>query len=66
MLYVREDIPSNLVTEDINEIESCYFELNLHNNKGLIICSYNPHKRLIGSYLDSVSKTFDLCSLAQQ
>ena len=33
LLYVREDIPSNLITVDINPIESFYVELNLRNNK---------------------------------
>ena len=62
LLYVREDIPSNLITVDISPIESFYVELNLRNNKWLINCSYNPHKSLIGNYLDAVSKTLDLHS----
>ena len=41
LLYVREDIPSNLITVDISSIESFYVELNLPNNKWLINCSYN-------------------------
>ena len=68
LLYVREDIPSNLITVDINPgiklIESFYVELNLRNNKWLINCSYNPHKSLIGNHLDEVSKTLDLYSSA--
>ena len=64
LLYVREDIPSNLITVDINQIENFYVELNLRNNKWLINCSYNPHKSLIGNDLDAVSKTLDLYSSA--
>ena len=68
LLYVREDIPSNLITVDINPginlIERFYVELNLRNNKWLINCSYNPHKSLIGNDLDAVSKTLDLYSSA--
>ena len=68
LFYVREDIPSNLITVDINPgiklIESFYVELNLRNNKWLINCSYNPHKSLIGNHLDEVSKTLDLYSSA--
>ena len=60
LLYVREDIPLNLITVDISPIESFYVELNLWNNKRLINCSYNPHKSLIGNRLDAVSKTLDL------
>ena len=66
LLYVREDIPSNLITVDINPgiklIESFYVELNLRNNKWLINCSYNPHESLIGNHLDAVSKTLDVRS----
>ena len=62
LLYVREDIPSNLITVEINPIESFYVELNLCNNKWLINCSYNPHKSLIGNHLDPVSKTLDVHS----
>ena len=62
LLYVREDIPSNLITVDISPIESFYVELNLRNNKWLINCSYNPHKSLIGNHLAAVSKTLDFYS----
>ena len=60
--YVRDDIPSNLITVDTSPIESFYVKLNLRNNKWLINCSYNPHKSLIGNYLDEISKTLDLHS----
>ena len=59
MLYVREDIPSKLITVDINQIEKFYVELNLRNNKWLINCSYNPHESLEGNHVDAVSKTLD-------
>ena len=37
MLYVREDIPSNLLaTDEKSHIESFYVELNLRNEKWLI------------------------------
>ena len=66
LLYVREDIPSNLITVDINPginpIENFYVELDLSSNKWLINCSYNPHKSLIANDLDAVSKTLDLHS----
>ena len=62
MLYVREDIPSNLTTVDINPIESFYAELNLR--KWLLNCSYNPHKSLMGNHLDAVSNKLDLHSSA--
>ena len=63
MLYVREDIPSNLLaTDEKNHIESFYTELNLSNEKWLINCSYNPNKSMIGNHLDALSTYLDLHS----
>ena len=55
MLYIREDIPSNLLATDKEPIESVYVELNLRNEKYLINCSYNPHKTMIKNHLASLS-----------
>ena len=42
MLFVREDIPSNLLTIEEKKLGSFYVELNLRNNKWLVNCSNNP------------------------
>ena len=47
MLYVRADIPSNLLAFEDKPIESLFIELNLQNTKILINCSYNPHKSMV-------------------
>ena len=47
MLFVREDIPFNLLTIEEKPIERFYVELNLRNSKWLVNCSYNPHKNSI-------------------
>ena len=52
MLFLREDIPSNLLTIEEKPVESFYVELNLRNSKWLVNCSYNPHKNSIGNHLD--------------
>ena len=52
--------PSNLITVDINPIETFYVELILRNNKWLINCSYDPHKSLIGNHLDAKNKPLGL------
>ena len=44
MLYVRANIPSNLLAFEDKSIESLLIELNLQNTKILISCSFNPHK----------------------
>ena len=63
MLYVREDIPSNLLaTDEKNHIESFYAELNLSNEKWLINCSYNPNKSMTGNHLDALGTYLDLHS----
>ena len=63
ILYVREDIPSNLLaTDEKNHIESFFVELNLRNEKWLINCSYNPNKTVICNHLDALSTYLDLHS----
>ena len=54
-LYVREDIPTNL-------IERFYVEMNLCKDKWLINCSYNPHKNMIGNHLRALSEKLDIYS----
>ena len=52
ILNVSEDILSNLLaTDEKNDIESFYVELNLLNKKWLINCSYNPNKTMICNHL---------------
>ena len=51
MLYVRADIPSNLLAFEAKPIESLFVELNLQNTKILVNCSYNPHKSEIKKHL---------------
>ena len=50
--HCRENISSNLQT----------VELNLRNEKYLINCSYNPHKTMIKSHLETLSNFLDLHS----
>ena len=47
MLFVREDIPSNLIEAEAKPIEGFYVELNLRNDKWLLNCSYNPTKIML-------------------
>ena len=63
ILYVRGDIPSNLLdTDEKNHIESFYIELNLRYEKGLINCSYNPSKSMACNHLDTLSTYLDVHS----
>ena len=51
LLYVREDIPTNLIEIETKRIEGIYVEINLRNDKWLINCLYSPHKNMIGNHL---------------
>ena len=62
MLFVREDIPSNLLTIEEKPVESFYVDLKLRNSKWLVNGFYNPHKDSIGKNLDRVSESLDLVS----
>ena len=59
MLFVREDIPSDLDEAEAKPIESFYIELNLRNDKWLLNCFYNLHKNNIGNHFKAVSDFLD-------
>ena len=44
LVYIREDIPSNLIAIENKPIEIFFVELNLPDNKWLKNCSYNSQK----------------------
>ena len=62
LLYVREDIPTNLTEVETKPIEGFYVEINLRNDKWLINCSYNPHKNMIGNHLRALSEKLGIYS----
>ena len=62
MLYIREDIPTNLTEVEIKPIQGFYVEINLHNDKWLINWSFNPHKNMIGNHLRALSDKLDIYS----
>ena len=60
MLFLRNDIPSKMISIEKLPIESFLIELNLIKKKWLINCYYNPNNGNIESHLDSVSKSLDI------
>ena len=64
MLYVREDIPSNLLNVDSLPMECFYVELKLRSENWLINCSYNPNRIAIGNHLQTLSDFLDFHSLS--
>ena len=47
MVFVREDIPSKLISKETLDIEGIFIELNFRKKKWLLSCSYNPNKNTI-------------------
>ena len=46
ILYIREDIRSQLVSTESSQLEGFFVKINLQNKKKwLLCCSYNPKKR---------------------
>ena len=62
MLFVREDVPSDLLKIEEKPVVNLYVELNWPSNKWLVNWSYNPHKTSIGTHLDLISKSLDFFS----
>ena len=62
MLYVREDIPANLLSHDFSSAESFFIEIKLYKKKWLVNCSYNPHKSNIRKHLGIISRSLDALS----
>ena len=61
LLYIREDIPSNLVDTDVI-IEGFYIEISIKKKKWFLGCSCDPHKRFISSHLKELGKNLDFNS----
>ena len=51
ILYIREDIPSRLVSTKSCQVEGFLVEINLRNKKKCLLChSYNPKNDLIAHH----------------
>ena len=61
MLYVRQDIPSKLLSnnDQDSEIENIFVEINLHSKKWLICGTYNSKASHIKNYLQILSQRFN-------
>ena len=58
LLYVRDDIPSQLLTDYKikDNLELFFVEVNIQKKKWLLSCSYNPH---LNKCLDVYLKSYD-------
>ena len=57
MLFVREDIPSKLLSVENSPTEAFFVEINLRKEKWLFSCSHNPNREDIENHLETLSKT---------
>ena len=64
LLYVREDIPCNILKEYTPEkpTENFFVEINLRLRKWLLSCSYNPKTNLIADHLHCIGRGIDFYS----
>ena len=62
LLYVRDDIPSRLLTDYKikDNLELFFVEVNIRKKKWLLSCSYNPHKSNISHHLHHLNKGLDV------
>ena len=62
LLYVRDDIPSRLLTDSKikDNVELFFVEVNIRKKKWLLSCSYNPHKSNISNHLHHLNKGLDV------
>ena len=56
LVYVWEDIPSELITANFPNTEDFFLEINLGKKKWVISCSYNPHNQTTFSHMESMSR----------
>ena len=60
LLFVREYVPSRKINVELSpQIEAIVIEINFNKKKWILIGSYNPHKSMIDTHLESVSKLLD-------
>ena len=62
LFYVREDIPTKILSHDFPSAESFFVNIILHKKKWVINCSYNPHQNNIKHHLETISGTLDTFS----
>ena len=62
MVFVREDIPSKLISKETLDIEGIFIELNFRKKKWLLSCSYNSNKNTITDHLEILRRNVNLYS----
>ena len=61
-VFVREVIPSKLISKETLNIEGIIFELTFHKKKGLLSCSYNLDISTFTDHVEILRRNLDLYS----
>ena len=64
MIYVREDIPSKLLTKHVllSDIEWIFLELNFKKCKWLLVGTYHPPSQNDHDFFENLDKRIDVYS----
>ena len=62
MLFIREELPSKLVSIENCPTEAFLVDINPRKKKWLLSCSYNPNRINIENHIDTLSKSLALYS----
>ena len=62
MVFVRENIPSKVISREIFSIEGMFIELDFCKKEWLLSCSYNPNFNMITGHLEILRRNLDLYS----
>ena len=64
MTYIRDDIPSRLLSKHAfpSDIEGLYIELNFRKCKWLVLDTYHPPSQSDQYYFDNLDKSLDTYS----
>ena len=60
MVFVREDIPSTLLSLEVAPIENLYSELKFRNKKWPLNWFFNLNRNNISNHLNALKKSLDL------
>ena len=62
MIFVIEDIPSEVISKETLSIEGVFIELNFRKKKWLLSCFYNPNSNTITDHLEILRRNLNLSS----
>ena len=62
MAFIREDIPSKMLSSELSPIKSIHIQLNFRKKKCLLCCTYNTNRNNTSNYLNVLRRSLDFYS----